>query len=323
MLSDLAQLRARVRDLEADNAHLQALLRLSAAEGQRPVGAQTSLFEAAPGSVSNRSSASDKVAFYATLFRGRADVYAVRWDSVRTGRGGWMPAVEGGFRKGVRPADRRYLPLTEDVLTRHLSGELEIGLYPLLEADRCHWLAADFDGVTALLDALAYLKAARAQGVVAALELSRSGAGAHVWIFFTAGVPAAQARQLGTGLLREAMSMSGRLTLASYDRLFPSQDLLPAGGIGNLIAAPLQGRRRRSGTTVFLELGTLEPVPSASGRQATPQDQEQLQDDGTQLHPYFGAEIKMLMPGRQLCRVDLRDGHFGQVRAAAQDAHPA
>jgi superfamily II DNA or RNA helicase len=172
-----------------------------------------------------------------------------------------MPAVEGGFRKGVRPADRRYLPLTEDVLTRHLSGELEIGLYPLLEADRCHWLAADFDGVTALLDALAYLKAARAQGVVAALELSRSGAGAHVWIFFTAGVPAAQARQLGTGLLREAMSMSGRLTLASYDRLFPSQGLIPAGGIGNLIAAPLQGRRRRSGTTVFLELGTLEPVP--------------------------------------------------------------
>jgi len=170
-----------------------------------------------------------------------------------------MPAVQGGFRKGVRPADRRYLPLTEEVVTRHLSGDLEIGLYPLLDDDRCHWLAADFDGATAMLDALAYVKAARAYGVTAALEVSRSGAGAHVWVFFTSAVPAAQARQLGTGLLREAMTMSGRLSLASYDRLFPSQDLLPSGGIGNLIAAPLQGRRRRTGTTVFLDLATLEP----------------------------------------------------------------
>ncbi|MEX2291809.1 MAG: DEAD/DEAH box helicase family protein [Mycobacteriales bacterium] len=170
-----------------------------------------------------------------------------------------MPAVQGGFRKEVRPADRRYLPLTEEVVTRHLSGDLEIGLYPLLDNDRCHWLAADSDGSTAMLDALAYVKAARAYEVTAALEVSRSGAGAHVWVFFTSAVPAGQARQLGTGLLREAMTMAGRLNLASYDRLFPSQDLLPAGGIGNLIAAPLQGRRRRTGTTVFLDLATLEP----------------------------------------------------------------
>lgn len=114
-----------------------------------------------------------------------------------------MPAVQGAFRKGLRPADRRYLPLTEEVVTRHLSGDLEIGLYPLLDDDRCHWLAADFDGATAMLDALAYLKAARAYGVIAALEVSRSGAGAHVWVFFTSAVPAAPARQLDTGLLRK------------------------------------------------------------------------------------------------------------------------
>ena len=95
--------------------------------------------------------------------------------------------------------------------------------------------------------------------MTSALEVSRSGAGAHVWIFFTAAVHASRARLLGTGFLREAMTMSGRLSLASYDRLFPSQDLLPAGGIGNLIAAPLQGRRRQRGTTVFLDLATLEP----------------------------------------------------------------
>ena len=258
-MSDLDAMRSRIAELEADNAHLRGMLKISEQESKRPGAAPTVMFDAAPGTVTAASIARDKVAFYANLFRARSDVYAVRWDSDRTGRGGWMPAVYGGFRKGVRPADRNYLPLTEEVVTRHLSGDLEIGLYPLLDNDRCHWLAADFDGATALIDALAYLKAARAYGVTAALEVSRSGAGAHVWVFFTSAVPAAQARQLGTGFLREAMTMAGRLNLASYDRLFPSQDLLPAGGIGNQIAAPLQLLRRRTGTTVFLNLATLEP----------------------------------------------------------------
>ena len=110
-----------------------------------------------------------------------------------------------------------------------------------------------------MLDALAYLKAARAIGAPAALEISRSGVGAHVWVFFTEPVPAALARQLGTGLVREAIAMRGRMDLRSYDRLFPSQDTLPVGGIGNLIAAPLHGKCRRDGTTVFLDLATLEP----------------------------------------------------------------
>jgi superfamily II DNA or RNA helicase len=259
LTGDLEAMSSRIAELEADNAYLRGMLKISGQEGTRPGPAPTVIFDAAPGAVTAGSAAREKVAFYASLFRARSDVYAVRWDSDRTGRGGWMPAVQGGFRKGVRPSDQLYLPLTEDVITRHLSGGMEIGLYPLLDNDRCHWLAADFDGSTALLDALAYLKAARSSGVSAALEVSRSGAGAHVWVFFTSAVPAAQARQLGTGLLREAMTMAGRLNLASYDRLFPSQDLLPAGGIGNLIAAPLQGRRRRTGTTVFLDLATVEP----------------------------------------------------------------
>lgn len=149
--------------------------------------------------------------------------------------------------------------LTEEVLTAHLMGDAHRGLYPLLEGDRCWWLAADFDGDAAMLDALAYLKAARALGVPGALEVSRSGVGAHVWVFFTAPVAAETARNLGTGLLREAMALRGRMSLASYDRLFPSQDVLPVGGVGNLIAAPLHGRSRADGTTVFLDTGTMEP----------------------------------------------------------------
>jgi hypothetical protein len=139
------------------------------------------------------------------------------------------------------------------VLATHLKGEVHIGLYPLLDGDNCWWLAADFDGPEAMFDALMYVKAGRALQVPVALEVSRSGIGAHAWVFFTSPVPAETARRLGTGLLREAMALRGRMTLASYDRLFPSQDLLPVGGVGNLIAAPLFKPARDNGATVFLD----------------------------------------------------------------------
>ena len=199
------------------------------------------------------------MALFGALFAARTDVYAVRWENARTGKAGWLPAVRGGWRKGVPHAEREYLPLTAELLASHLSGEVHAGLYPLLDGDRCWWLAADFDGPAAMLDALAYLKAARSLAVPAALEVSRSGVGAHAWVFFTGPVPAETARRLGSGLLREAMALRGQMDLASYDRLFPSQDVLPAGGVGNLIAAPLHGRSRRDGATVFLDLATLEP----------------------------------------------------------------
>jgi hypothetical protein len=120
------------------------------------------------------------VALFGALFAARTDVYAVRWENTRTGKAGWLPAVRGGWRKGVPHADRDYLPLTAAVLASHLSGDQHIGFYPLLDGDRCWWLA-DFDGPAAMLDALAYLKAARSMRVPAALEVSRSGVGAHAW----------------------------------------------------------------------------------------------------------------------------------------------
>lgn len=255
---DVVALSAEVDRLRAENARLQRLLDLRPGEARPPGPAQTGIFDAAPGPVNNRSSPEKKLAFYRALFAARPDVYAVRWENRRSGRSGWMPAVRGGWRKGA--ARRDYLPLTDDAVVAHLSGETEIGLYPLLDGDRCWWLAADFDGRTAMLDALAYLKAAHAADVPAGLEVSRSGVGAHVWIFFSAPLPAATARQIGSGLLREAMSIRGYMSLASYDRLFPSQDVLPAtGGVGNLIAAPLHRRHRDHGRTVFLDVATLEP----------------------------------------------------------------
>ena len=256
---ELAGLRALVEELRAENARLLRLLKLSRQEAGVPGPAQSGWFESVPGPVHARSSAPEKVSFFAALFGARTDVYAIRWENHRTGKAGWLPAVRGGWRRGIRHEEREYLPLTAEVITAHLSGEAHLGLYPLLDGDRCWWMAADFDGPSAMLDALAYLKAARGAGVPAGLEVSRSGVGAHVWVFFASPVPAEPARRLGTGLLREAMGLRGQMDLSSYDRLFPSQDVLPIGGVGNLIAAPLQGRSRKNGATVFLDLATLEP----------------------------------------------------------------
>lgn len=185
-------------------------------------------------------------------------MYAVRWENVRTGAAGWTPAVAGGWRKGMDRRGATYLPRTKEVIAAHLVGDVFMGLYPLMAGNTCHFVVADFDGPTAMLDALAYVKAARASAVPAALEISQSGRGAHVWVFFTGAVSAATARAVGTILLREAMVLRGSMDLRSYDRLFPNQDVLPDGGFGNLIAAPLQGRRRKDGLTTFLDLGTLE-----------------------------------------------------------------
>ncbi|MDN5795791.1 MAG: DEAD/DEAH box helicase [Intrasporangium sp.] len=256
---DGSALRVELDALRRENARLRRLLRMSDQDAVLPGPTQTAFFERDPGLINARSSPEAKVRFFRALFSARRDVYAYWWENQRTGRSGWLPAVAGGWRKGQREDDRRYLPLTDEVVIAHLTGELHLGLYPLLPGDETCWLAADFDGQAAMLDALAYLKAARAVGAPAALEVSKSGVGAHVWMFFTEPIPAATARQLGTGLIREAIALRGRMDLRSYDRLFPAQDVLQASGIGNLIAAPLNGKRRKDGTTLFLDLATLEP----------------------------------------------------------------
>ena len=250
---------AELSRLRAENARLLRLLELTPEQAALPRPAQAGFFEAQAGPVHGGSAPEEKVAFFGALFAARTDVYAVRYDNRRTGQSGWVPATRGGFRRGVPPAERGYLPLTAEVLAAHLTGKMHIGLYPLLDGDTSWWLAADFDGSDAMIDALMYLKAARSLQVPAALEVSRSGVGTHVWVFFTAPVPAETARRLGTGLLREAMALRGRMKLTSYDRLFPSQDLLPSGGVGNLIAAPLFKPARGEGRTLFIDPGTLEP----------------------------------------------------------------
>ncbi len=236
--------------LRAENERLRALLEL--AQGTRAI------IDAGKGDAPRPSlhldsgaAAAEKVALIRSLFRGRDNVYALRWENARTGKSGYAPATAGGWTKS---GPKTYLPLTDDAVVRHLRGRESIGIYPLLEDDTCWFLACDFDGQTWQLDALALLAACAEREVPAALERSRSGAGCHVWIFFSVPVAAGSARRLGALLLGEAMARRAEVDLASYDRLFPNQDFLPQKGFGNLIALPLHTRtswwaRRRSQST--------------------------------------------------------------------------
>jgi len=259
-------LEAEIQALRAENARLRGLLGLDdPARREATTPWKATLFTnsesiaSPPSSVDRHSSAEEEeIALFRSLFAGREDVYALRWENQRTGKSGWGPAVRGGWANTRRP-DREYLPYTDDVIERHLGGEIHAGLYPLQRGDYCRVLACDFDDAGWVLDSLAYLDAAHASGVPAALERSRSGDGGHVWIFFDDNVPAASARRIGVHLLREAMTMRAELDLVSYDRLFPAQDFMPKGSFGNLIALPLHGECRKLGTTVFIDPATLEP----------------------------------------------------------------
>ena len=186
---DLAR---RVAELERENRLLRHLLGIDARPSLTPAWEPT-LFtgqaNTTPRAVNRRSPPEEKVALFRALFRGRDDVYALRWENARTGRKGWSPAVKGGWVNARKP-DREHLPMGDRVVADHLGGVHHAGLYPLLDDDSCQLLACDFDGPGWALDALAYLDAAQAAGVPVVLERSRSGDGGHVWVFFADPVPA-------------------------------------------------------------------------------------------------------------------------------------
>ena len=146
------------------------------------------------------------------------------------------------------------------MIENHLLGKETIGIYPLLADETCWFLGVDFDKKTWQEDSAAFLGTCRDMNVPAALERSRSGKGGHVWIFFDCAVPAITARKLGCAILTRTMERRHQLGLDSYDRFFPSQDTMPKGGFGNLIALPLQAVPRKAGNSVFID-SNFQPYP--------------------------------------------------------------
>ena len=222
----------------------------------------------AVGALTNHSPPEEKIALFRSLFLGREDVYPRRFENRKTGKSGYSPACANEWVRGVCEKPRikcsdcphqHFLPVTDEVIRRHLSGrdgrgkDFVLGVYPMLLDETCFFLAVDFDGSDWKKDAGAFVQTCRERKLSVVLERSRSGEGAHVWFFFQEAVPANLARKLGSHLLTETTEARPEIGLDSYDRLFPNQDTLPSGGFGNLIALPLQKQARERGNSVFLD----------------------------------------------------------------------
>lgn len=218
--------------------------------------------------LTKRAGPDEKIALFRSLFQARRDVYAVRFESRKTGRSGYQPACGNEWVKGVCEKPRikcsacryqQWLPVTDEAVRWHLEGvqpdgrPFVMGAYPMLLDETCHWLAIDLDGDGWWPDALAFREVCERLDLGWNLERSRSGNGGHLWFFFEQAVPAADARKLGAHLLTEALDLRPEAGLSSYDRFFPNQDTLPQGGFGNLIALPLQQAARRNGHTMFVD----------------------------------------------------------------------
>ena len=210
--------------------------------------------------VSKKSSLEEKVLLFISLFKGRRDVFALRWES-QSGTSGYTPACALEWQKPVcqKPVikcnqcqHRKLLPLTEQVVIEHIKGEKTIGLYPLLQDGTCSFLAVDFDKSQWQQDVLAFAATCKKLNISYSIERSRSGNGAHVWIFFTSNILSVTARKLGMFLLTKTSEFNKGFRLESFDRLFPNQDSLPKGGFGNLIALPLQKEPGREGNSLFV-----------------------------------------------------------------------
>jgi len=218
--------------------------------------------------VDSRSSPAMKIRLFRSLFRGREDVYARRFESKKSGRAGYQPHCANEWVRGVceKPKikctdcpHQGFRPIADAVVTWHLQGRDDagapfvMGVYPMLQDETSFFLAVDFDKNNWRADAGAFLETCGLLSIPAALERSRSGNGAHIWIFFDMAIPASLARRLGAHILTETMERRPELGLRSYDRFFPNQDTLPKGGFGNLIALPLQKQARDLGNSVFLD----------------------------------------------------------------------
>lgn len=250
------------RQLKSENLSYRKQLGLDAQE--EPVEADT----AQTGSIvlEKNYSPQEKIALFMSLFHGRDDVYAKRWVN-RKGEPGYSPVCLNDRVRGVCPKpkvkckdcnNKNYQALSEGVIEKHLRGKDVYGVYPLLADETCYFLVMDFDGDNWAEDVAVVREICRKREIPVAVERSRSGNGAHAWFFFTERVSAVLARKFGSAILTDAMESRHQLRFRSYDRLFPNQDTLPKGGLGNLIALPLQLQARENNNSVFVD-EKLEP----------------------------------------------------------------
>lgn len=273
MVENIDVLRERINMLEEENVRLKSLL----SQYNIPFmneDLNVSEIESSPSKIlHNKQSLSlkDKVELFQSLFKGREDVFAKRWYSEATKKAGYQPVCDREWNrefcdkkkyKCAECPNRQFAPLSYEYIYNHLAGKDAfcrdvIGVYPILMDNTCYFLCADFDNKSCehghKNDVLVFVGVCNEWGINSYIERSRSGNGAHVWIFFDLPIATRKARRLGNMILTEAMNRESRISFKSYDRFFPNQDALPDGGFGNLVALPLQGKSRREGNSVFVD----------------------------------------------------------------------
>lgn len=220
----------------------------------------------------NQYSEKEKLNLFKSLFKGREDVFAIRWEKAK--KSGYMPAyhydpymyrlhkMKGGTFKDYK--DKTYLPLTDQQLLKHFNGEQLIGIYSLLQDNTSWFIAADFDKEKWADECRTFLHVCKEQDIPAYLERSRSGKGGHVWIFFDKPYPAIRSRKILITLLEQAGIFSMFDKSSSFDRLFPNQDFHSGKGLGNLIALPLHKPTLDKGNSCFVN-EQLEPYQDQWG----------------------------------------------------------
>ena len=276
LLREIAREEARLENLktevESTKARLSGLRRqlderVAARSGTDPVPDSTM-----PVPESNR----EKVALFRSLFKGREDIFARRWEKPATGKSGYSPACMNEWKRSLcgkavksstgrswscgKCPNREFLPVSDEEVAKHFRGDQVIGVYALLPDETCSFLAIDFDKKEWKEDVTAFAETCRSFDLPVAIERSRSGNGAHAWFFFESSIAAKTARNLGCLLISETMNRRPELSMESYDRLFPNQDTMPKGSFGNLIALPLQHDARANNNSVFVD-DALTPWP--------------------------------------------------------------
>ena len=204
----------------------------------------------------------EKIKLFRSLFKGREDIYPFRWENTKTGKAGYSIACANEWKKGLcnKPkikcsncTNQSFVPVSDEIIKKHLIGEITIGVYPMLHNETCWFLAIDFDKGDWEVEIKAFLATCKKLGIFAYVERSRSGNGGHIWIFFEEAIITSDARKLGSYILTETMEHYPEIGFQSYDRLFPNQDTMPIGGFGNLIALPLQYNPRQNKNSVFVD----------------------------------------------------------------------
>ena len=276
LLRRIVELEAQNLELLSENEKFREMLGLPQKDSSTPTEAiqlpdipkqDNNIETISTSSIDKYSTPDEKIELFLSLFQGRTDVYAKRCYSKKHNSSYYIPACKNEWVKGVCDKvrvkckdcpNRDLLPLTKEVINSHLRNKDEhgagiIGIYPLLPDENCLFLAVDFDEEQWEKDITTFRSVCNNYNIPVAIERSRSGNGAHAWMFFEEPIPAVSARRLGNALLTKAMSVRHEIRFSSYDRMFPNQDFMPKGGFGNLIALPLQGGARQNGNSEFID----------------------------------------------------------------------